>query len=1031
MRLKDYPRPKGDTGIGFHWFPDPRHYNQGHLDLFLPKLKSMGASWLVLISGPNPNHPIPEFFIRALLANNIEPIIRIATQTVGYLDQNDLRRLCEIYASWGVHYIHAFNEPNLSISWPRGEWSTEALPDRFMNMLLPSLETMYSVAGIVPLFTPLSPGGEYWDLPFLATCFDIINLKGKRYLFNKMAVAIHNYAFNKPLTWGQGGQNRWPCAQPHQEAPGCEDQLGFQLFDWYDQIIRYKVGYSLPLISTESGVHLGDQRSSSFPPIDATTHDQRSAGMVREVMESKVPNYLLNNAFWLLATEDDSSFAYQRWYRSSGEALVPRTVQTLSSMVKGNRRLRIHVPEMVRLLMPDGSVQVLDMEDYLKGVVPPEMGTSAHPEALKAQAVAARSYAAKAVEYPRHRDRNADLCTTTHCQVWRSSHYAATDAAVEATAGMVGAYDNEIIFAFYFGHCNGRTKNSEDVWSQALPYCRSVPCIAIYPEYYGHGVGMCQRGAMAMAQRGANFVGIITHYYTGTTVVDGKTGEKVSIPPIGISPELPRLELKDWPRPEEDNGMGIQAGQDFSEEGLNQDLARVKDLGLRWIYLMPRSGAKIKSAASLYWGEGIMPLVRPRVRIDEEHDFVKDVRVLQGKGIPAYLQIYGDPLRRGEWVSRTPDWDLFVKKWMQQAQVVYEAEGLPGVQISTLDRLRQLIQATRDANLLYLWGRTWLAYKNSGRNRPPDYPYDEVNQEGVPVPEEEKGWEYAGNIREVNKWREKEKTPGETIYQDYGGVLGFLAMAKVFKEELGFVPPIICVGGGWVYGNLKDHRYAKVNDTLHAQWHAEMFSWFKSEILSHDKPLPDYLLAVCPALLSGKNRSAWYSVGQGTREETIAAVKSLLPFAREKGVAVVLDKPEKGGRPAQFIASKIEEIVSSFARPEAVVAQKPSRGPSPKTPSVKIRRYSGPRALAGCLPKAGIRLVISDPWGNRVVTKSGTRPDYGKGGFQVPLWADGEYTLRYLDKEIKVPVRGERVFIEFEGATLAVAHHGGRNEEHS
>lgn len=1008
MKVKDYPRPRGDTGIGFHWFPDPRHYERGHLDLFLPRLKAMGVSWLVLISGPNPNHPIPEYFVRTLLANNIEPIIRIATQTVGGMDQNDLRRLCEIYASWGVHYIHVFNEPNLSLSWPRGEWNPQALPDRFMNFLLPCLETMYGVEGVIPLFTPLSPGGEYWDLPFLATCFEIINLKGKRYLFNKMGVAIHNYAFNKPLTWGQGGQNRWPCAQPHQEGAGCEDQLGFHLFEWYDQIIRYKVGFSLPLLSAESGVHLGDQRNPNFPPIDATGHDQRSAGMVREVMESEAPNYLFNNAFWLLATEDNSSFAYQRWYRPSGETLVPRTVETLSSMAKRDRRFRIHVPEMVRLLMPDGTVRVLDMEDYLKGVLPPEMGTTAHPEAFKSQAVAARSYAAKAVEYPRHRDLGADLCTTTHCQVWRTSHYATTDAAVEATRGMVAAYDNEIIFAFYFGHCNGRTKNSEDVWSQALPYCRSVSCIAVYPEYYGHGVGMCQRGAMAMAQRGANFVGIITHYYTGTIVVDGQTGEQVSIPPIGVSPELPPLKLEEWPRPPEDNGVGIQVGSDFSEEGLNQELARVKDLDLRWVYLVPRNEEQLKRAAPLYWQEGILPVVRPLVLVDEEHDFLKDLRILKNKGLPPYLQIYGDPLRPREWASRSPDWNLFVQKWTEQAQKVYEGEGLPGIQLSNPDRLRRMIQATREKDLLYLWGRTWLAYKNNGRNRPPDYPYDEVNQEGAPVPEAEKQWEYAGTIPEVNKWRERQKSPGETINQDYRGVLGFLAMAKVFKEELGFVPPIICVGGGWAYGTLKDRRYPRVNDTLHAKWHGEMFSWFKTSILSHNKPIPDYLLAVCPRVLSGRGSTAWYSTRFGTREETLAAVKALMPFTRGEGVAIILG--EGPGRDGQQLA------LPHLQKQGAAVVQLQKVDATPKTPSVRIRRYSGTRALSGCLPQPGVRLVISDPWGNRVVTKSGSRPDYGAGGFQVPLWADGDYTVRYLDREIIVPVREERVFIHFEGA---------------
>lgn len=1043
MRLKDYPRPRGDTSIGFHWFPDLKHYDRYYLDTFLPQLRAMGASWLVLLSEPNPYRPIPEYFIRALVENNIEPVIRVVTETVSYHDQNDLKRLCQTYASWGAHYIHVFNEPNLANAWPRWEWSTQALPDRFMNYLLPCLETMYSVPGIIPVFTPLSPGGEYWDLPFLSTCFDIINVKGKRYLFNRMAVGIHNYSFNRPITWGSGGQNRWPCAQPHQEAAGCENQLGFRLFEWYDQIIRYKVGFSLPLISAESGVHLGERRYPEFPAIDEAAHAERSLALVQEVMESQVPNYVINHAFWLLSSEDSSGFAHQRWFRPNGEPLVPRSIQTLKSLAKKNRSFRIHVPEMVRVVMPDGAVKVMEMEEYLKGVLPPEMGPNGPLEALRAQAVAARTYAARAVEYPRHRERNADLCTTTHCQVWRSTRHPATDAAVEATRSIVAAYDNEIIGAYYFGHCNGHTKNSEDVWSAVLPYCRSVPCIAVYPDFYGHGVGMCQRGAMAMAERGANFVGILTHYYTGITVVDGRSGDKISTPPIGISPEQPApqpqppapqpqlpppLKLAEWPRPPQDNSMGISAGFDFSEGGLAQDLARAKELGLRWIYLVPKDGDELRRAAALYWSQGIMPLVQPRVLVDEDHDFLADLRLLLERGIPPYLQVYPDPGLITSWKGRSPDWNLFVKKWMAQADALFKAGGYPGVQLSKPENLRLLIQATRQANVLYLWGRSWFAYKNEGWNRPPAYPYDPVNQEGAPIPQAEEEWDYADTVEEVNEWRFAEKNPGETVYDAPHGVLGFLALARIFQEELGFVPPVISVGGGWRYGNLRDHRYARVNDALHARWHAEMFSWFKAGKLSNGEATPDWLFAICPWILSGLQRTAWYSSLYGTRQETVNAVKALLPFVRGTPTTATLPAAGQGYFPprvGETVAAEAGFIpaggtegergkpLGEYAPPAPTPAGDLGRKSSPLSGPLRVLRYPGRRAISGCLPYAGIRLVVSDPWGNHTVTQSGSRPEHGAGGFEVPLWADGEYTLRFLTQDFKVRVGEERVFLRF------------------
>lgn len=174
------------------------------------------------------------------------------------------------------------------------------------------------------------------------------------------------------------------------------------------------------------------------------------------------------------------------------------------------------MPATIRVLMPNKTAITMDMDEYLKGVLPREMGPGSPLEALKAQAVAARCYAARA---KRHLHEGADICTTTHCQVWSPTHYDDTDRAVEETRGVVATYDNKIIRAYYFGHCDGHTRNSEDVWVQALPYCRSVPCVKPYPEFYGHGVGMCQRGAMAMAERGTTYEEILKHYYTGISLV--------------------------------------------------------------------------------------------------------------------------------------------------------------------------------------------------------------------------------------------------------------------------------------------------------------------------------------------------------------------------------------------------------------------------------------------------------------------------------------------------------------------------------
>ncbi len=173
------------------------------------------------------------------------------------------------------------------------------------------------------------------------------------------------------------------------------------------------------------------------------------------------------------------------------------------------------IPETVYLQV-SGKVQELSLDEYVKGVVPAEMGLQKPIEALKAQAIAARSEAAVA---RRHAREGFDLCAATHCQVWNPKlRNADADRAVDETAGLVVTVGGSIAATPYFGHCDGHTRNSEDVWSGAMSQCRSVPCICGYSALYGHGVGMCQRGAMAMAKQGASAQEILKHYYTGVEI---------------------------------------------------------------------------------------------------------------------------------------------------------------------------------------------------------------------------------------------------------------------------------------------------------------------------------------------------------------------------------------------------------------------------------------------------------------------------------------------------------------------------------
>jgi stage II sporulation protein D len=119
------------------------------------------------------------------------------------------------------------------------------------------------------------------------------------------------------------------------------------------------------------------------------------------------------------------------------------------------------------------AVNHLDLDKYLYGVVPVEMPASWHPEALKAQAVAARTYGLAS-------DRGGavfDVYPTTASQVYNGmdAEVASTNAAVRATRDHVVTYEGEIITTYFFSTSGGRTENVENIFGgSAVPYLRGV-----------------------------------------------------------------------------------------------------------------------------------------------------------------------------------------------------------------------------------------------------------------------------------------------------------------------------------------------------------------------------------------------------------------------------------------------------------------------------------------------------------------------------------------------------------------------------
>src|SRR5580765_7518840 len=117
------------------------------------------------------------------------------------------------------------------------------------------------------------------------------------------------------------------------------------------------------------------------------------------------------------------------------------------------------------------AINMVGLEQYLYGVVPSEMPFTWLPEALKAQAVAARSYALAT-----RRTGAFDLYPDTRSQVYLGIEHEkpSTNAAVNATAGRVVLYEGEVAKTFFFSTSGGRTASAEDVFGEPVPYLVSV-----------------------------------------------------------------------------------------------------------------------------------------------------------------------------------------------------------------------------------------------------------------------------------------------------------------------------------------------------------------------------------------------------------------------------------------------------------------------------------------------------------------------------------------------------------------------------
>ena len=191
-----------------------------------------------------------------------------------------------------------------------------------------------------------------------------------------------------------------------------------------------------------------------------------------------------NRAGALSSRKDESGKHSNAGDQGNREESQSRFASTVAAVRIGNRDYRGEIHAILNSRGRINVVNALPLEEYLRGVVPMELSPGSYPEieALKAQAVAARSYAL--ARLGQHRDEGFDLVDDTRAQVYGglSAERELTNRAIYETRGIAAVFPTEDgklapIEALYTANCGGRTENNDEVFGgKPLPYLRAVAC---------------------------------------------------------------------------------------------------------------------------------------------------------------------------------------------------------------------------------------------------------------------------------------------------------------------------------------------------------------------------------------------------------------------------------------------------------------------------------------------------------------------------------------------------------------------------
>ena len=236
--------------IGFAYFTSPKYQINRQMNAWMKTIHQVGAS-VVIFESAFDRAVSEDAFITAL-DNHLSPIVHFTTELPLARNFNDVAFLLDVYAKWGVSHVIFGDRPNDKSTWPKAGWHHENLIDHFLDRFIP-LANHAVRKGIIPVLSSLIPGGDYWDTAFVELVLTGLKRRRMESILEHLMLSSYGYTYNKSLSWGKGGPERWSSTKPYQTPEGQEDQIGFRNFEWIQAIGERAIGKKLPIMILDAG----------------------------------------------------------------------------------------------------------------------------------------------------------------------------------------------------------------------------------------------------------------------------------------------------------------------------------------------------------------------------------------------------------------------------------------------------------------------------------------------------------------------------------------------------------------------------------------------------------------------------------------------------------------------------------------------------------------------------------------------------------------------------------------------------------